>query len=98
MLIRTLALCLCIASPAASQQVQCGPTPWIMGGLMGRYGEAVVDEHTDVQRGAIWQMWANAETGSWSLTETLGMTTCIAAAGQGYDGQSVLDLIGGTAL
>lgn len=97
-MIRALALCLMLASPATAQQVQCGPTPWIMGGLMGRYGEAVVDEHTDAQHGAHWQMWTNAETGTWTLTATLGITTCIAAAGQGYDGQTVLDLIGGVAL
>nr|WP_296429741.1 hypothetical protein [Roseovarius sp. BRH_c41] len=95
-MIRALALCLMLASPAAAQQVQCGPVPYIMASLMGRYGEAVVDEHTDARRGAIWQMWANDTTGSWTLTATLGITTCIAAAGQGYDGQTVLDLIGDT--
>jgi hypothetical protein len=94
--IRTLALCLCIASPAAAQQVQCGPTPWIMGGLMGRYGEAVVDEHTDAQRGALWQMWTNPSTGTWTLTATMGAGTCLIAAGKDYRGQTVLDLIGDT--
>lgn len=95
-MIRALALCLCIASPATAQQVQCGPVPYIMGALMGRYGESVVDERTEDR--ALWQLWANAETGSWTLTATIGMTTCIVAAGQGYDGQTVLDMIGGVAL
>lgn len=93
-MIRLAALIALFATPALPQQVQCGPVPYIMGALMGRYGEAVVDNHTDAR--AHWQMWANAETGSWTLTATLGMTTCIAAAGQGYDGHTVLDLIGDT--
>ena len=95
-MIRAIALCLAlVASPAGAQQVQCGPVPYIMGALMGSYGEAVVDEHQDA---ALWQLWANAEPGSWTLTATLGITTCIAAAGRGYAGQTVLDLIGGVAL
>lgn len=98
MLIR-LSLLLALATPAAAQNVQCGPTPAFIMALMSTYGERVVDEEQlpsalDPSVMITWQVWANAETGSWTFTGATVQVMCLRASGQNYSGQTVRDLLG----
>lgn len=97
MLIRAAALLALLASPAAAQTT-CGPTPVLMTVLMAQYGEAVVDEldlpsSIDPTVIITWQVWANATTGTWTLTGRNVAMMCVRAAGQNYEGQGVRDLL-----
>jgi len=75
------------ASTASAQN--CAPHDVVMRNLAERYGEtrqaiALVDPS-----GSVMELWANLETGTWTLTGTNpGEPTCFVVAGQGYQAMS----------
>lgn len=96
-MIRLLAF-LALTTPAAAQQIPCAPTPIVIMTLMAHHGEKVVDEERlpsslDPSVIITWQVWANEETGSWSLTGSNVEVMCLRLSGQNYQGQTVRDLL-----
>lgn len=80
-------------SVAAFAAPKCAYTPQVMLGLE-RYGESLVEARTlpaaDGSGPVEWQMWVNAETGSWTFIGTRGPVTCVFAGGlDGYRGQTI---------
>lgn len=93
---RRLAAALAVSMPvAASAQAPCGPLDQLAELLEREYGEAVHSEGL-ADSGAIMQLWANPETGSWSIVIILpdGLA-CLPAAGSAY---SRLEPVRGEAL
>lgn len=73
-----------IASPAAAQ-VTCLPLPVVIERLADGYGESPA-VRADLADGGMVTIWANAETGSWTLTVTRpDGSTCILGAGVGIE-------------
>ena len=73
------------AFPAFAQQQQnCGPRPAVIAALKDRFGESV--QSMGINNGVVFEMWANVETGTWTILMTLpdGMS-CIPADGNGFE-------------
>ncbi|MEO1108638.1 MAG: hypothetical protein AAFX90_12015 [Pseudomonadota bacterium] len=74
----------------AAQQVQaqnrnCGPRPDVIKRLLEGYGETRKGIGIAGQ-GAVMELFASDETGSWTITATLpDGTTCLVASGQSYE-------------
>lgn len=87
-------LAVCFAVPVAAQQ-QCGPRDDVSAQLRDQYGERIQGEGLDMA-GIIVTVWANTQTGTWTITATnaAGLTCMIGAGGdyaavnepQGVDG------------
>lgn len=71
-----------VASLVNAQQNNCGPTDEVYAGLSARWGEARISSGMD-SRGANVEIFANVETGTWTLLATLpnGMSCQIGAGG-----------------
>lgn len=77
-------------SPAFGQQSQCGDRSSILKALTEKYGEAPVGRGM-ASNGAIVEIYANTETGSWTILVNLpnGMT-CVPADGRNWE---VMDFV-----
>ena len=75
---------LCLATAAAAQQ-NCAPHDVVMINLAERYGETRQGMGLVSPSSNVMEIWANLETGSWTLTATTaGGPTCLVASGEGY--------------
>lgn len=88
---------LAVASPVVAQG-NCAHVLRATQMLAGKYGEQIVYEDQQPDPAAPdymihWQVWANAETKTWTFTGTHGVTTCIIASGKDYQGQTVDDFL-----
>lgn len=75
-----------LALPAAAQQAPaaCGPRAQVVALLTGEFGETRRGLGLAGDRAAV-ELWASAETGSWTLTVTLGDgRTCLIARGTDF--------------
>jgi hypothetical protein len=69
--------------PAIAQQ--CADRATVESLLRDRYGETVQSQGLDVN-GTMMHVWANLQTGSWSVTATnAGGLTCLVGAGNYYE-------------
>ncbi|MGB0854611.1 MAG: hypothetical protein ACPGSI_15055 [Pikeienuella sp.] len=77
----------------------CGPSLKVLGTLSGKWRETVMETRTltqpDTGLEVQWHIWANEETGTWSLTGTHDGITCLFASGRGYAGQTIADFLTG---
>jgi hypothetical protein len=73
------------APPADAQLRQCGPRDSIVSALTARFGETRRGMGTAGPT-AIVELYASAETGTWTVTVTMpdGMT-CLIASGHGWE-------------
>ena len=73
------------ATPAPAAQESCAARPVVIERLQSVYGETRQSIAMG-ERGAVFETWANNDTGSWTLTFTTpdGMT-CLATSGQSYE-------------
>lgn len=74
------------ATPAYSQaRNDCAARPVVIERLQSVYGETRQSIAMG-ERGAVFEMWANNDTGSWTLTFTMpdGMT-CLATSGESFE-------------
>lgn len=78
------ALAACVALPAMAQE-NCAPRDVVTESLRSRYGESVQSMGM-VANGTVLEMWANAETGTWSImiTRPDGIS-CLPASGRGFE-------------
>lgn len=80
------ALCSLIALPfVAKANENCAPYDVVHKGLQGKYGESVQVQGLTDDGSAIFRVYANTETGSWSLVyiSSTGMA-CLTGAGAGF--------------
>ena len=78
------ALLLVGSATAAMAQQNCGPRVSVLATLQGKYGESLQSRGT--ANGRLIEMWANAETGSWTVTVTqAGGPTCLLGAGENFE-------------
>ena len=76
---KPLILALLIASPAVAQQ--CGPSTVVKERLQTRFGEQSVGRGLRNAQ-AIFEVWANRESGTWTIILTMpNGTSCVMAAG-----------------
>lgn len=82
-MIRAAILAACVATPAVAQQ--CGPTEALSAFLGREYDEWPVARGLSQSGDAIVQIWANLETGTWTLVVVRpdGMS-CMALTGQAF--------------
>lgn len=79
-----------IVALAAQQAVaeggrNCAPRPMVLERLAGDYGETRRSIGLAAQ-GAVVELFASSETGSWTITVTLTSgITCLVAAGEAYE-------------
>ncbi|TCO72060.1 hypothetical protein [Rhodovulum euryhalinum] len=79
----TLILALPGPAPAESPR-QCGPREAVIALLADRYGESRQAMGLAANN-AVVELFANAETGSWTITGTMASgTTCLIASGEAY--------------
>jgi hypothetical protein len=80
-----LAVCLVVlAAPAFAQPQQCGPYDAVVDGLSkGWQEERQSSGNTGAGR---FELFANVNTGSWSLIAILNGIACLEASGDGYKG------------
>lgn len=72
-----------MAFPAFAQQPQCMGTIDLYAALHERYGEA--QQFFGLSGSAVLEMWANRETGSWTLISTSpNGVSCLIAAGEAF--------------
>ena len=73
-----------VAAPSSAQSV-CNTTPVIYSILSGKHGESTAARGM-TRGGELLEMWANRDTGSWSLliTRPDGIT-CLVQAGQNFN-------------
>ena len=94
------ALAVSLAVPAYANH--CMPAPNMEGQLIARYGETVIEreDKANPKTGKVttFQMWANRQTGTWTLTGKQGGTMCVFKAGKNYDGQVIADFLTGEAV
>lgn len=86
-----LAATLLTSQQLKAQNTNCGPHEAVTARLADRYGESrqVIAMTADQ---AVMEVFASAETGSWTVTITrAGQPTCLVAAGQNY--QHVAELL-----
>lgn len=86
---RALGLFAAIALPAASASAQqarnCGPRAAVVETLGEKYGESRQGIGLD-DRGAMLEIFASAESGSWTITLTApNGQTCLIASGQSFE-------------
>ncbi|MCB1341372.1 MAG: hypothetical protein KDK24_09975 [Pseudooceanicola sp.] len=82
------------AAPAAAQNSDCGPHESVVATLAAKYGETIKAMGLE-QRGAMLEVFASDETGSWTIVVTApGGLTCLIASGQGFD--AVGEILGPT--
>lgn len=90
-----LAVLLCCGYASA----KCGPSPQVALNLTLKYGEQRIEAQTAIPPGgnvaAEWGIWVNPQTGTWSFTGTRNGITCLFAAGNEYNGQSLADFLVG---
>jgi hypothetical protein len=73
-----------LATHAAFAQGQCGQRTAIVAQLAERYGETA--RVTGLAQNSVMEVYASAETGSWTITVTMpDGTMCLVAAGQGFE-------------
>lgn len=79
------ALATLIATGAAAQQSNCGPALDLLAQLQGRYGE-VAQARGLMGTGDLLFVFANPETGSWSVvTASPAGVACLRAAGDAFE-------------
>jgi len=68
-MIRPLAilLFLALATSAMAQPMACGPKDKVINGLAEKHGETGMIELGNSDGTAVWHLYANAKTGTWSL-------------------------------
>jgi len=96
---KTLLFAVALAALSACQaHARCFPPQVVLFQLAETYGEQLVYEETrDVEGETIlYQVWANAENGSWTFTGSNGFIICVLGAGHEYAGQTVSDFLDGT--
>jgi hypothetical protein len=82
------------AGAAWPQASQCAPYAAMATHLADRYGEAVIFQGQTSET-AIMQLWANAETGTWTVVYmSADAPACMVASGQG--GESIAPPPAGT--
>lgn len=70
---------------AAQEARNCGPRQAVIDRLAGTYGETRRSLGLGSE-GAVVEVFASSETGSWTITVTLpNGTTCLVAAGQSFE-------------
>lgn len=73
------------ASAVHAQQAQCAPTAQVLDALVNKYGEQQIT-HGATPSGAIIQVWANAETGTWSaIVHRPDGVSCLVASGDSFE-------------
>ena len=77
------ALAVLFAMPVAAQQPSCGPLMRMEFNLISQWGEEVIEEETIITDDGpvLFQLWASAETSTWTLTGTNGVAMCYFRAG-----------------
>jgi hypothetical protein len=71
--------------PTAPLAQQCADRASVEQVLRDRYGETVQSRGLDVN-GTVMHIWANLQTGSWSVTATsAGGLTCLVGAGNYFE-------------
>lgn len=79
------ALILATAPAAAQQARNCGPRAAVVENLGKKYGESRQGIGLD-DRGAMLEIFASAESGSWTITLTApNGQTCLIASGQSFE-------------
>ncbi len=74
-----------VAQAAQAQGAQCAPRDTVIAHLSEKYGETRRSIGLAGQ-GAVMEMHAASDTGTWTITMTLpNGTTCMIASGQGYE-------------
>jgi hypothetical protein len=82
---RLIAPLLAALLPLPAMAQQCGPRDAVEQVLHDRYGETVQSRGLDVN-GTVMHIWANLQTGSWSVTATsAGGLTCLVGAGNYFE-------------
>ena len=72
-------------STVATAQPQCAPHDVVLISLAERFGESRQAMALVEPSGNVMEVWANLETGTWTLTATSpGGPTCFVAGGQAY--------------
>ena len=84
-----------LAWPVFAQPEPCGDREDIISALTGeKWGERFIANGIAVNE--ITEMWANAETGTWTVTGTdANGRTCVRAAGQGFQVEPFLSVVTG---
>jgi len=84
-----LALTAALLAPSfAMAQANCAPRAFAEERLRNTFGEVI--QSRGILRGAILEMWANTETGTWTaVVTTPDGRSCVVAAGQDFE--SVLE-------
>lgn len=73
-----------LTGPVAAQTANCGERGHVAHMLADRWGESLQARGLGVN-GALVEVWANPETGSWTITATApGGQTCLAASGADF--------------
>lgn len=89
---KLLALTAALLAPSfAMAQANCAQRDFVEDRLRNTFGESL--QSRGVMQGAILEMWANTETGAWTLiiTRPDGLA-CVAGAGEAF--QAVLEPMG----
>lgn len=74
-----------LATQIARAEPQCGPRDGVLALLTDKYGETRRSIGLTAQT-MVMELHANADTGTWSITLTRpDGTTCLVAAGQGFE-------------
>lgn len=77
------ALAAVIAIPAVAQE-NCAAFPEVASALVAKYGEGIVGQ--GLYQGTILQMWANPETGTWTIVIVRpDGIACIPASGDNWE-------------
>lgn len=83
-LLPILALLGALTAGPAQAQAQCGARDSVVALLAERYGETV--RSVGLARDAVMEVYASAETGTWTIAITTpDGTMCLVAAGQGFE-------------
>lgn len=73
-----------LATHAVFAQAQCGTRDKVVAQLAERYGET--RRSVGMAQNAVMEVYASAETGSWTIAVTTpDGTMCLVAAGQGFE-------------
>jgi hypothetical protein len=82
---RLIAPLLAALLPLPAMAQQCADRASVEQVLRDRYGETVQSRGLDVN-GTVMHIWANLQTGSWSVTATsAGGLTCLVGAGNYFE-------------
>ncbi len=81
-LIATTAVAALLACPALAAP-NCASNAQVEAILTEKFQEEPVS-HGMTENGHLMMWWGNLDTGSWTITETLGENTCIRASGGGF--------------